>query len=172
VKDAANVTPIASGRRVLSVTVARRPDLLAGTTFDATLRSAGSRVRSAYVDADAGTPADYAAVRALADSVDVVVVGSYVSTRWDAATIGQSQSFIAFMRALRASGKPVMLVAFGNPYLLQQVPEVQGYAVAWTGIAAAQAAAARGLAGRAQIVGRLPISIPPLAVRGAGMTRR
>jgi len=170
VRDARNVVPLAARMRVLSVTVARRADLLAGPAFDAALRVGGAVVRSAFLDADAATAADYAPVLALADSVDVIVVASHVATRWDAATIAQSGPFLDFMRAADAR-RPALLIAFGNPYLLQQVPWVNGYAVAWSGGAASQAAAARALLGRARITGRLPISIPPLAALGTGLRR-
>ena len=64
-----------------------------------------------------------------------------------------------------------VLVAFGNPYLLQQVPAVSTYLVAWGGFPVSQAAAARALIGVAPITGRLPISIPPLLRFGAGEDR-
>ena len=171
VRDAQVAIPIIGGARVLSVTVARRADLTAGTLFDATLRAAGWPVRSAYIDADAETDADYAAARASADSADVVVVGSYVATRWDAASISQSNAFLTFMNSLQARVRGPILIAFGNPYLAQQVPDVPAYAVAWSGSAASQVAAARALMGRAAIGGTLPISIPPVALRGAGLRR-
>lgn len=172
VRDARNSVPLRAGARVLSVTVARRPDLLAGTTFDATLRGAGFRVRSAFVDSDAATASEFARVRALVDSTDIVLVSSYVATRWDAASISQSQAFVDFVNATARGPAPLVVVAFGNPYLLQQVPNVQAYAIAWSGGAPAQTAAARALAGRAGISARLPIAIPPLANLGSGVTRR
>jgi len=64
-----------------------------------------------------------------------------------------------------------VLVAFGNPYLLQQTPGVSGYMVAWGGFPVSQAAAARALVGAAPVSGRLPISIPPLLRYGDGIDR-
>lgn len=171
VRDASASIPLKARSRVLSVTVARRPDLIAGTYFDGALRAAGFVVRSVYVDPDAAGGGGFASARAIADSVDAVVVGSYVATRWDAATIQQSAGFVDFVRALTTSGKRPIVVAFGNPYLLQQVAEAPAYAVAWSGGQPAQIAAARGLAGLAKISARLPISIPPAVRRGAGMSR-
>jgi hypothetical protein len=171
VRDANAGIPLRARSRVLSVTVARRPDLTAGTYFDATLRAAGYAVRSVYVDADVTGGGEFTGARAIADSVDAVIVGSYVATRWDAATIRQSAGFVDFVRALTAGGKRPVVVAFGNPYLLQQVSDVPGYAVAWSGGQPAQVAAARGVAGLARISARLPISIPPIATRGAGLSR-
>ena len=54
----------------------------------------------------------------------------------------------------------MIVVSFGNPYLLQQIAAVPAYMVAWGGFAASQAAAARALLGSASITGKLPISIP------------
>jgi beta-N-acetylhexosaminidase len=172
VRDVHQGVPLRAGARVTSVTVARRPDLTAGATFDAALRAAGMRVRSVFIDADAATPDAFARARAAADSGDAIVIGSYVATRWDAATIQQSAGFVDFVQALAAARpRDVSVIAFGNPYLLQQIADVPAYLVAWGGGAASQAAAARAMAGRGAITGRLPISIPPLAARGTGVMR-
>jgi beta-N-acetylhexosaminidase len=77
----------------------------------------------------------------------------------------------AFVRALVQRHPRTVLVAFGNPYLLQQVPAVSTYMVAWGGFPVSQTAAARALLGHAPISGRLPISIPPLVRFGAGQDR-
>jgi beta-N-acetylhexosaminidase len=63
------------------------------------------------------------------------------------------------------------VVAFGNPYLLQQVPGVSSYLVGWGGFPVSQTAAGRALIGDAAISGRLPISIPPFLPFGAGEDR-
>jgi beta-N-acetylhexosaminidase len=171
VRDARSAVPLRRGARVLSVTVARRSDLTAGVHFDAALRATGMTVRSAFVDSDAGDSAAYAAVFSGIGNADVVVIGSYVATRWDAATIAQSTAFVDFVRRVTAGPRPAVVVAFGNPYLLQQIPEVPAYLVAWSGAPSAQRAAGHAMGGRVAIAGRLPITIPPVAVRGAGLRR-
>jgi hypothetical protein len=62
-------------------------------------------------------------------------------------------------------------VNFGNPYLLQQVPNVSTYLLAWGGFPISQRAAAQALVGVNPITGRLPISISPLLPFGAGEMR-
>jgi len=171
VRDERSAVPVRRGSRVLSVTAARRPDLTAGVHFDATLRAAGVAVRSEFVDSDAGDAADYAAVLRTVADTDVVIIGSYVATRWDAASIAQSGVFVEFVRNISQRARAVVVVAFGNPYLLQQIPDVPAYLVAWSGAPAPQRAAARALSGSASISGRLPITIPPVAGRGTGVQR-
>jgi hypothetical protein len=63
------------------------------------------------------------------------------------------------------------VISFGTPYLLNQIPWVGTYAVAWGGTASSQRAAARALVGQNPIVGKLPTSIPPLVRMGAGELR-
>jgi beta-N-acetylhexosaminidase len=64
-----------------------------------------------------------------------------------------------------------VVTSFGNPYLLQQLPELSTYVLAWSAAPVNQRAAARALAGRAAITGRLPIPIPPLHEIGEGLQR-
>jgi beta-N-acetylhexosaminidase len=53
--------------------------------------------------------------------------------------------------------------------LLQQVPSVPGYVVAWGGFPVSQQAAARAILGAIPVTGTLPISIPPYTALGAGI---
>ena len=173
VKDSARQVPLnrlPRRTRVMSITYARRTDLGAGVTFNAELRRGFDNVRAEYVSSD--DPAvDFARLLRAADSADVTVVGSYVSHSWQATTAAAPQAFADFVRQLAARGRKPIVVALGNPYLLQQVPEASAYLVAWGGFPVSQQAAARALLGSAAITGRLPIAIPPLAPVGSGEPR-
>jgi beta-N-acetylhexosaminidase len=102
-----------------------------------------------------------------ADSADVTIVSAYVGQSWDATSAAAPKTFTDFIDHLRSNGRKVIVVSFGNPYLLQQIPAVPAYVVAWGGFPGSQSAAARALLGVAPITGTLPISIP----LGAGMTK-
>ncbi|MFL5529077.1 MAG: glycoside hydrolase family 3 N-terminal domain-containing protein [Gemmatimonadaceae bacterium] len=173
VKDSLRQIPLAvadSNIRVLSITVARRADLSAGNAFNAEMRTRLPKLRTEFVateDADLNYPRLIAA----ADSADVTIVGSYVGQSWDAVTASSPQAFTNFIQTLVQRGRKPIVVAFGNPYLLQQLPWVSAYVVAWGGFPVSQAAAARALLGTAAITGRLPISIPPYVARGSGEDR-
>ena len=67
-------------------------------------------------------------------------------------------------------GQSTMLVSFGSPYLISQVPSVPGYLLAWVSNPQTEGAVAAALAG-APITGHLPVELPPLWPIGAGMTR-
>ena len=172
VKDSLRSVPLPAGRatRVLSVTVARRADLGAGVAFNAELSRSYDRVRGELVLAD-DPAAAYDRLLVAADSADVVVVSSYVSQNYLSTSTGAPRAFGDFMRALVMRGRRPVLVAFGNPYLLMQVPAAPSYLVAWGGFGVSQQAAALALTGQTPITGRLPISMPPLVPYGAGERR-
>jgi beta-N-acetylhexosaminidase len=170
VRDSAKMIPLAanSALKVLSITVASRTDLGAGSAFNAELQTHYPALRSEIiVTQDAGV--NYERMRAAADSADVTIISSYVGQVWNATTIGASPAFTSLVSSLVEHGRHPVVVTFGNPYLLQQLPMVGTYVVAWGPSPASQIAAARALVGAAAISGQLPISIPPHVARGAGL---
>lgn len=171
VKDSLNQVPVASGNaRVLSITLARRADLGAGNAFNAELHGALPNLRTEFV-ATEDAPLNFPRLIAAADSSDVTILGSYVGQNWDAVTASAPQAFANFVETLVQRGRKPIVVAFGNPYLLQQLPWVSAYLVAWGGFPVSQIAAARALLGASAISGHLPITIPPYASRGTGIQK-
>jgi len=171
VRDSARQVPVLdSTKTVLSITLARRADLSAGNSFNGELRTRLPKLRTEFTSTEDAS-LNYPRLLAAADSADVVIVGSYVGQSWDAVSANAPDAFTNFVQTLVSRGRKPIVVAFGNPYLLQQLPWVGTYLVAWGGFPVSQVAAARALTGAAPISGRLPISIPPYAVIGAGEER-
>ena len=176
-KDARRLVPIAkrggAAPRILSVTLAPRVDLGAGTTFVGELRrglGAGARVRAEYINPD-DPGANYARLLTAADSSDLVLVGSHLAPSYSSASTTVGGAVIEFLRSLQRRNARTILVSFGNPYLFQQVPEISTYVVAWGGFPVSQRAAAHALLGLNAISGQLPISIPPSLPIGTGEAR-
>ena len=162
VRDSAHQLPLGRlnhGARILSVTFAHRADLGAGVTFDAELRKIFPALRPEYVDADAERP-DFFRLLAIADSADVILVSSYVAHSSTVTTINAPQGFVDFVEELQRRREHPIVIAFGNPYFLQQIPDVSAYVVAWGGFPVSQSAAARAVLGLAPMTGMLPITIP------------
>jgi beta-N-acetylhexosaminidase len=173
VKDSLGQVPLgarARAARVLSITVARRADLAAGVAFNTELRRGVRSVRGELVLAEDPGPA-FARLLRVADSVDIVIVSSYMAQSWDAVSVGTPREFVDFVQGLSRRGARPILVSFGNPYLLEQVRMVPAYLIGWGGFPVSQQAAARALLGSAPIDGRLPIAIPPIARLGVGLRR-
>ncbi len=177
VKDSLNYVPLnlPATARVVSVTVGRRADLSAGVAFNGEIRARFAGLRTEFLAAE-DPSADYGRMERAADSADAIIVSSYVGQNWDAVSAAAPQAFTSFISDLISHGRKLIVVSFGNPYLLQQIPVVPAYLVAWGGSQGSQSAAARALMGLAAITGRLPISIPLSAgmttvPRGTGIAR-
>jgi beta-N-acetylhexosaminidase len=70
----------------------------------------------------------------------------------------------------RATEKTVVL-AMGNPYVAQDFPATQNYICAFSNASVSEVSVVKALFGEIAIRGRLPVSIPDIAPRGAGIER-
>ncbi len=167
-RDRQRLVPLArDSARVLHVVHTDDLDPLAGRALNRVLGEALPELRSVTLYGSQ-PPAVLDSVLALADSAERVVVSSFVRVLSSKGDVAVDEGVAAFVRAL-AGRRPTIGVAFGNPYLLDQFPELGTYLLAWGQDARAQEAAARALIGDAPVGGRLPISIPPHLARGAGL---
>jgi beta-N-acetylhexosaminidase len=85
-------------------------------------------------------------------------------------TIATWMNAIATADSSRGSAR-VALVAFGNPYLIRQVPSVGTYLVTWSVGDASERGAAEAILGRGPITGVSPVSLPGFFKRGDGIHR-
>jgi beta-N-acetylhexosaminidase len=170
-RDERALVPLsATTKKILAITYAGDGDLVAGRVLNGELRGARLDVRTASVDSRT-TDEELAALRARADSADVVVASAYVSPRDGHGSVAAEGGFPKFIEDLSKSGKNVVAISFGNPYLLSSYPSVPSYLLAWGGAPVSQRAAAAALLGHNPIGGKLPISIPPWFRTGEGITR-
>jgi beta-N-acetylhexosaminidase len=170
-KDSLRLVPLSSGRpRVLSISIANRNDIAAGLTFNADLRRGASALRTESVD-PANPDVSISRLLAAADSAEVTVVSSYLAQGTLVSSTTAPNVVLDLVHQLARRTPKLVVVAFGNPYLLRQIPEVGSYLVAWGGFPVSQRAAAAALLGEAPITGVMPISIPPLVRFGDGEKR-
>jgi len=67
----------------------------------------------------------------------------------------------------RAAPKTIVL-AMGNPYLAMDFPQIENYVCAYSNATTSEVAAVKALFGEIPFHGRLPVTIPGVAQRGAG----
>ncbi|HEY2065287.1 MAG TPA: glycoside hydrolase family 3 N-terminal domain-containing protein [Gemmatimonadaceae bacterium] len=199
VKDSLGVVPLSTlpkTARVVSITLASRTDLGAGSTFNAELVRAFPQLRALTLSPDAvfGAPSGAAgaavgggtyvaspqpallpasvenALRA-AKGADVVIVSSYFGASSSTARLAAPDGMDSLLAGIQREGSKVILATFSNPYIALDLPPTSAYLVAWGGLPVSQRAAARALLGLAPITGQLPISIPSVAGYGAGLRR-
>ena len=64
-----------------------------------------------------------------------------------------------------------MVAAVGSPYVAQVFPQIRSYLCTFSSVAVSERSAVRALFGEIPTRGRLPVTIPGVAVRGDGITR-
>ena len=146
------------GARVYSVTYRRPNDLRAGRTFNARLRETYGRLRSTYVDPEA-TEDEYSAILSRARASALTIVSLHVDVRTASGSVALPEPAVDFVKALARTRTPAIVVAFGNPYLLAEFPEVGTYMTAWSGVPVAERAAVDAILGRIAVSGRTPTRI-------------
>jgi beta-N-acetylhexosaminidase len=67
---------------------------------------------------------------------------------------------------------PLIVISFGNPYLLAAMPNAPSYLLAYSPFEVSQRAAAKAVFGEIETVGKLPATIPGLYPRGHGLSIR
>jgi len=65
---------------------------------------------------------------------------------------------------------PLIVISFGNPYLLAAMPNSPSYLLAYSPFAVSQRAATKAVFGEIDIGGKLPAAIPGLYPRGHGLS--
>lgn len=74
-------------------------------------------------------------------------------------------------RILEQAAPLTVVVALGSPYVAAGFPQTQNYLCTFSGVPVSETAAVKALFGEIPIHGRLPVTIPGVAERGAGLDR-
>jgi len=99
-----------------------------------------------------------------------VVISAFVRVTGSKGTADMAPSQARLVDRLGATGRPLVVVSYGSPYLIRQFPNVPAYVCAYGGADSSQRAAVAALLGEQPVSGRLPVTIPDLYPRGHGMT--
>jgi hypothetical protein len=91
-----------------------------------------------------------------------VIASAFVRVSAYKGNADMAESHARLLRDLQAAGRPVVLVSFGSPYLLRQVPSVSAYVSAYGGADSSQRAAVAALFGEYPVSGKVPVSLPGL----------
>jgi beta-N-acetylhexosaminidase len=108
------------------------------------------------------------------DEAKTVVAAVYVVPM--AGKIGNSvamadASGALLQRVLDRAAAKTTVIAMGNPYLAADFPKIENYMCTFSNASVSEIAAVKALFGEIQIRGHLPVTIPNIAARGAGIER-
>lgn len=155
-------------QRVAVVTVADGNTPL-GTRLAEEMKALGHTVNAVRLSTTPSSSELAAAERQIQGSTHLVLASS---VRWGSysGVIGLAPATARLLDRL-ARLKPSVLVSFGSPYIIAQVPGAGGYLMAWNNTAMTETAVARALYGTAAITGTAPIPVPPRWPLRAGIRR-
>jgi beta-N-acetylhexosaminidase len=179
-RDTRTLLPLRDSGSVLVVQYAPETELKAGRQFPQLIRAgrtAASRARGAGAPATPSIKISPAATRDLLDSLSrvadrasAIVIATYVRRVEGEGRTVVPAPIAAWIDSL-ARRRPVVVVSFGNPYLIRQFPGVSSYVTTYGVSDDLERAAARVLLGQAPATGRSPVSLPGFFRAGDGISR-
>ncbi len=93
------------------------------------------------------------------DNYDAVIIPIYAKVKIKTGTVGLPQSQISLINSLTSKGKKVVVVSFGNPYLIQGFPDIDSYICAYADAESSINSAVDSFYGTIKFKGKLPVTI-------------
>lgn len=162
-------------KKVLSISYERKNPINeiipVGREFNGILRQHIDWVKAVRVSPESDASI-YQDLRKRSENMDQVIISVYLRPALGVSiqdTI--SESLIGFVEDLRSEGKEVIVVSFGELRVLDDLPELGTFMLAWSPQGVMQRAAAKAILGISPISGHLPINLPPFHNRGEGLAR-
>ncbi len=156
-------------KKILHITIIDSRDLNSGVSFEEELSKRYNNISFERVD-PRSTNGELNAILSKVNNYDIVIVSAYVRVRAYQASLSLMEKHAKFLRQVIDSGKPVVLISFGNPYIVVDYPDVKAYICSYSDAKPVVEATAEVLFGEVSPQGKLPINIPGFAALGTGLT--
>ncbi len=142
---------------------------IAGLTFRAEFTK--RHPRTLFVAVSPSTTRNEAdLIRQIAGTYRTVVVSCSIRIASYKGSVGLSDFQVDLLRALAQHNGPFVFTLFGSPYLLNAVPELPSYALAYEFYPGAETAMVRAVLGEIRFQGKLPVTVGKFPV-GSGLVR-
>ena len=172
VRDGANLLPLnlPLNARILNLAITNGDDRsTVAQPFVGAITRAARKMDTLVLD-DRSSEAEVNKALELAGRSNIVIVSMYGRVRsGQARSVALPQPGTTALNALIDRQTSIVGISFGNPYVLMGFPKLPTYLVAYGDMPSLQEATARAVLGQIDINGRLPISLPGLYPRGAGI---
>ena len=166
-------TPIAAGNRLLAVIFSEDVRTESGRNLERQLRARVPDVRIMYVDSRTAHAMSDQVLNAVSE-VQAVVAAVYMVPAAGKATgtgISRDTSGALLDSILQKAAEKTAMIAIGSPYVAKDFPAVQNYLCSFSNAAVSETGAVKALFGEISIHGHLPVTIPGIAPRNAGLER-
>lgn len=106
---------------------------------------------------------------AVNNNYETILIPVYAKVKIMTGTVGLPQSQLDLINTLVAKGKKVIVVSFGNPYLIQGFTEINSYVCAYGDSESTIRAGIKALLGEINFKGKLPVTITEEFKFGTGL---
>ena len=172
VREAPGALPLAASQRVVHLVVNDIASVAQpGRELAAELKRRFGRAPQTFVFDPRSRAEEVEPLLAAAAGTDAVLVSLFVRVRTGSGKLVLPEAARGAIERLSSSGARLVGVSFGNPYVAADLPGLATYVAAYGDQPVMQVAVARAIFGETPITGRLPVTIPGVAGRGAGISR-
>ncbi|HXE76352.1 MAG TPA: glycoside hydrolase family 3 N-terminal domain-containing protein [Candidatus Xenobia bacterium] len=170
-RDDANLLPIDSTRpqRGFLLVVSADADSFPGRVLEEELRPRVDSLLVARADRYYFRPESVALPSA--SLYDWCLAAVFVRVADRKGNVALPANLAALVEKALATDKPTALVVLGSPYLPERFPQAKTVLLTLSTAEITERTAIRALFGQTEISGRLPVTIPGVATRGAGLAR-
>ena len=142
-----------------------------GRVFEVELRRRVPDARIFFVDPRIAGGMTEPILQAIGEA-QTVIVPVYAIPSAGKGTAGLQDATSGLMqRIVQMAGPRAVVIAMGNPYIIQGFPQVQNYICTFSSETVSERAAVKAVFGEIAIRGKLPVTIPEVAERGSGIER-
>lgn len=169
-RDTPKILPLDAAKplRVLLVSLSADPDGYPGASLEPAIRWRVDSLTALRADT-AFSPVGNLKLPA-PDSYDVAIAAVFVRVADRKGNVGFPAEQRAFVNQMLATGKPVIVAAFGSPYLISEFPDAKTWIGEFSTNGVSQEAVASAIFGETAIGGKIPVTVPGAAKRGEGLS--
>jgi beta-N-acetylhexosaminidase len=150
-----------------------------GRAFEAAFKARRADASVFYVDNDLAAPLSPEILQAVKDANRVVVAAYVAPTAAKQImingklvnSVGLQEATGALLRqVLDAAAAKTAVIAMGNPYVAQNFTDIQTYLCTFSDVSSSELSAVKVLFGELKPRGKLPVTLPGIALRGASLS--
>ena len=167
-KNKEGIVPLLLPKKIQIVTLTNEYSSEVGQELQSGLQSRHPLTSIVHLFDGSGNEETQNVLRTLNES-DVVVLAVYLSIGAWRGKLDLSPRLMDFLRRLATLHKPIITVAFGDPYVIAKLPDTHVVMTPYAGHGRAERSVAAALVGDFDIKGKLPVTIPGKYAIGEGL---
>ncbi|HUO35501.1 MAG TPA: glycoside hydrolase family 3 N-terminal domain-containing protein [Candidatus Acidoferrum sp.] len=168
-RNSQNLLPLDAAKplRVLLVSLSADPDAYPGAALEPEIRWRVDSLTALRADTSFSPVSNLKLPPP--ETYDVAIAALFVRVADRKGNVAFPPEQRAFVNQMLTAGKPVIVAAFGSPYLISLFPNVKTWVAEFSTNPVSQTAVASAIFGQTPIGGKIPVTVPGVLERGDGI---